>query len=63
MFVCVTAGILPDEYCDQNFPLSGASHNFSYYRQQFQWSSSSLVFLISFDQLVVLDNVTTEVNL
>ena len=58
MFVCVTVGSTPpDEYCDQLSSLSGASHNFSYYSQQFQWSSSSLVFLISFDQLVVLDNV------
>ena len=43
------------ENCDENSSFSGAS-NFSYW-QLFQWSSSALVFLISFDQLVVLDNV------
>jgi len=47
------------ENCDENSSISGAS-NFSYW-QSFQWSSSALVFLISFDQLVVLDNVISAI--
>jgi len=53
--VCVTVGSGLPENCDEHSSSSGAS-NFSYW-QLFQWSSSALAFLISFDQLVVLDNV------
>ena len=53
--VCVTVGSGLPENCDENSSFSGTS-NFSYW-QSFQWSSSALVFLISFDQLIILDNV------
>jgi len=42
--------------CDEHSPLSGTPINFSYY-QEFQWSSSPLLNLISVDQLMILDNV------
>ena len=46
--VCVTVGSGLLENCDENSFFSGAS-NFSYWHcQSFQWSSSALVFLISF---------------
>ena len=56
IFMCVTVGGALPEHCGWHSSFSSASNNFSY-RQKFQWSSSALVFLISFDQLVVLDNV------
>ena len=56
MYLCVIVGGALPQHCGQHSSFSSASNNFSY-RQQFQWSSSSLVFLLSFDQLVVLDNV------
>ena len=43
--------------CDERSPvLTGKTMNFSYY-QEFQWSSSPLLDLISVDQLLILDNV------
>ena len=54
--VCVTVGSALPEHCGPHSSFSSPSNNFSF-RQKFQWSSSALVFLISFDQLVVLDNV------
>ena len=43
----------------EHSPLSGTPINFSYY-QEFQWSSSPLLNLISVDQLLILDNVISE---
>ena len=54
--VCLTVGGTMPGHCDKHSSFSGASNNFSYW-QQFQWSSSALVFLISLDQLIALDNV------
>lgn len=56
MYLCVTVGGALPEHCGQHSSFSSASNNFSF-RQKFQWSSSALVFLISFDHLLVLDNV------
>ena len=53
--VCVTAGNVRHESCD-NPSLLGGQRNFTYC-QYFQWSSSALVNLISINQLFVLDNV------
>ena len=53
--VCVTVGSVQNEGCD-NSSLPGGQSNFTYC-QKFQWSSSALVDFISFDQLVVIDNV------
>ena len=54
--VCLTVGGAVPGHCDKHSSFSGVSSNFSYW-QQFQWSSSALVFLISIDQLIALDNV------
>ena len=51
-------GMLPGS-CDEHSPLSGTPINFSYY-QEFQWSSSPLLNLISVDQLLILDNVVSK---
>ena len=56
--VCVTVGSVQPRSCE-NSSLPGGQSNFSYC-QRFQWSSSALVNFISFDQLVVLDNVISE---
>ena len=56
IFLCVTVGSAVPENCDEHSSLSGESINFPHC-QRFEWSSSALVFLLSFDQLVVLDNV------
>ena len=53
--VCVTVGSVQHESCE-NSSLPGGQSNFSYC-QRFQWSSSALANFISFDQLVILDNV------
>ena len=56
--VCVTVGsVQPGSYNNSSLP--GGQSNFSYC-QRFQWSSSALVNFISFDQLVILDNVISE---
>ena len=56
--VCVTVGSVQPGSCE-NSSLPGGQSNFSYC-QRFQWSSSALVNFISFDQLVILDNVISE---
>ena len=56
--VCVTAGGVQPGICD-NTSLFGEQNNFSYC-QYFQWSSSALLNFISFDQLLILDNVISE---
>ena len=56
--VCVTPGDVQPGSCE-NSSLPGGQSNFSYC-QRFQWSSSALVNFISFDQLVILDNVISE---
>ena len=56
--VCVTVGSVQPGSCE-NSSLPGGQSNFSYC-QRFQWSSSVLVNFISFDQLVILDNVISE---
>ena len=53
--VCVTVGSVQPGSCE-NSSLPGGQSNFSYC-QRFQWSGSALVDFISFDQLVILDNV------
>ena len=53
--VCVTVGSVQPGSCE-NSSLPGGQSNFSYC-QRFQWSSSALANFISFDQLVILDNV------
>ena len=54
LHVCVTVGSVQPVNCD-NSSLFGGQSNFSYC-QDFQWSSSPLLDLISIDQLFVLDN-------
>jgi len=56
--VCVTVGGVQPGSCD-NSSLLGGQNNFTYC-QDFQWSSSALVDFISFDQLLILDNVISE---
>ena len=56
--ICVTVGSVQHESYE-NSSLPGGQSNFSYC-QQFQWSSSALVDFISFDQLMILDNVISE---
>ena len=56
--VCVTVGGVQPGRCD-NFSLFSGQRNSSYC-QYFQWSGSALVDLISFDQLLILDNVMSE---
>ena len=56
--VCVTVGGVQPGICDSSSLFSGQS-NFSYC-QHFQWSSSALLNFISFDQLLILDNVMSE---
>ena len=56
--ICVTVGSVQPGSCE-NSSLPGGQSNFSYC-QRFQWSSSALVNFISFDQLVILDNVISE---
>ena len=56
--VCVTVGSVQPGSCE-NSSLPGGQSNFTYC-QRFQWSSSALVNFISFDQLVILDNVISE---
>ena len=57
--VNVTVDSMPPGNCDEHFPLSGTPINFSYY-QEFQWSSSPLLNLISVDQLLILENIMSE---
>jgi len=54
--VNVTVDSMLTGSCDEHSPSSGTPINFSYY-QEFQWSSSPLLNLISVDQLLILDNV------
>ena len=56
--ICVTVSGVQPESCE-NSSLVGGQNNFTYC-QNFQWSSSALVGLISFDQLLILDNVISE---
>ena len=56
IYLCVTVGSTLPENCDEHSSLSEVSINFPHC-QRFAWSSSALVFLLSFDKLVVLDNV------
>ena len=56
--VCVTVGGVQPGRCNNSSLFSGQS-NFSYC-QYFQWSSSALLNFISFDQLLILDTVTSE---
>ena len=56
--VCVTVGGVQPGRCDKS-SLSGGQSNFSYC-QYFQWSGSALLNFISFDQLLILDNVMSE---
>ena len=56
--VCVTVGGVQPGICDSSSLFSGQS-NFSYC-QYFQWRSSALLNFISFDQLLILDNVISE---
>ena len=56
--ICVTVGGVQHKNCD-NSSLPGGQSNFSYC-QSFQWSSSALVNLISFDQFLILDNVISK---
>ena len=53
--ICVTVDLLQPGSCGN----SSLPSNFSYC-QKFQWSSSALVDFISFDQLVIMDNVVSE---
>ena len=53
--VCVTVGGVQPGRCED----FGGQSNFSYC-QDFQWSSSALLNFISFDQLLILDNVVSE---
>ena len=55
LHVCVTVGSVQPANCG-NSSLFGGQSNFSYC-QEFQWSSSPLLDLISIDQLFILDNV------
>ena len=55
LHVCVTAGSVQPGSCD-NSSLFGGQNNFTYC-QDFQWSSSPLINLISIDQLFILDNI------
>ena len=57
--VNVTVDSMMPGSCDEHSPLSGMPINFSYY-QEFQWSSSPLLNLISADQLLILDNVISK---
>ena len=50
LHVCVTVGSEHPRSCESNFK----------YCQTFQWSSSALVDVISFDQLLIMDNVISE---
>ena len=56
--VCVTVGGVQPGRCNNTSLFSGQS-NFSYC-QYFQWSGSALLNFISFDQLLILDNVISE---
>ena len=56
--VCVIVGSVQPGRCD-NTSLFGGQSNFSYC-QGFQWSGSALINFISFDQLLILDNVMSE---
>ena len=58
LYICVTVGGVQPESCE-NSSLLGGQHNFTYC-QNFQWSGSALVDFISFDQLMILDNVISE---
>ena len=58
LYTCVTVGGVQPGSCENSF-LLGGQHNFTYC-QNFQWSSSALVDFISFDQLMILDNVISE---
>ena len=53
--VCVTVGGVQPGRCED----FGGQSNFSYC-QDFQWSDSALLNFISFDQLLILDNVMSE---
>ena len=53
--ICVTVSSMQLLDC-VNSSLPGGQNIFPYY-QDFQWSSSALVDMISFDQLFILDNV------
>lgn len=58
LHVCVAVGsVQPGSY--DNSSLTGEQNN-STYCQRFQWSSSTLVDLISVDQLLILDNLLSE---
>ena len=57
--ICVTVGSEQPASCN-NSSLSGGHNNLSYC-QRFQWSSSALVEFISIDQLLILDNVISEI--
>ena len=57
LHVCVTVGSVLPVNCD-NSSLFGGQSNFSYC-QDFQWTSSALLDLISIDQLLILDNAIT----
>ena len=56
--ISVTVGGVQPGSCD-NSSLPGGQSNFTCC-QNFQWSSSPLVNLISFDQLLILDNVISD---
>ena len=56
--ISVTVTGVQSRSCE-NSSLSGRQNNFTYC-QDFQWSSSALVDFISFDQLMILDNVISE---
>jgi len=54
--VNVTVDSMMPGSCDEHSPLPSMPVTFPYY-QEFQWSSSPLLNLISVDQLLILDNV------
>ena len=56
--ICVTVGGVQPGICDSSSLFSGQS-NFSYC-QYFQWSGSALLHFISFNHLLILDNVVSE---
>jgi len=59
IIVNVTVGSMMPGSCDGSPLLDDTPTNFSFY-QEFQWSRSPLLNLISVDQLLILDNVISE---